>query len=159
MCAFRGFVCQNESEEGWVYHWNQQLPIFPECEVNIVFPISLTIFSLLVLLPYAIFLLVSKSNSSRLVSCLYLCKMDLVLVCLLLNAIRVVYVVSETRNFAVGSFVGPSSVSFSLILYIIVMHYERKRNSMNSGVCFFYLLLLNVVWICACWNHTIHYIK
>ncbi|RTG89607.1 uncharacterized protein DC041_0001817 [Schistosoma bovis] len=39
------------------------------------------------------------------------------------------------------------------------MHYERKRNTPNSGVSFYYLLLLNFVWICCCWNHTIHYIK
>ncbi|CAH8599745.1 unnamed protein product [Schistosoma mattheei] len=63
------------------------------------------------------------------------------------------------REFGLYSFVRPALISFSLVSFIIVIHYERKRNTPNSGVSFYYLLLLNFVWICCCWNHTVQYIK
>nr|CAH8871416.1 unnamed protein product [Trichobilharzia regenti] len=159
MWVFREFMCGSETTDKWAYQWNQSLPIFPECEVNIVFPIALAGFAVITFLPYIISLLVSKSKSSRLASCLYLCKLDLTFLCLILNAIRVLYIVSETRDYYIGSYIGSLSISVSLLLYIAVLHYERKRNSLNSAVCFFYLMLLNFVWICRCWNHTVFYIK
>ncbi|KAK4475608.1 hypothetical protein MN116_000631 [Schistosoma mekongi] len=159
MSFFRVFHCESLSKNEWIYQWNQQLPLFPDCWTEILFPFSLVVFSILVSIPYTISLLVSKSSFTRLISCLYLCKLILVCVSLLLNTICILYITSGAENYEFHAFVRPASISISLILFIIVIHYERRKNSPSSSVVFYYLLLLNFVWICCCWNHTVHYIK
>ncbi|KAH8862468.1 Canalicular multispecific organic anion transporter 2 [Schistosoma japonicum] len=159
MSFFRVFHCESASKNEWIYQWNQQLPLFPDCGTEILFPLSLVVYSILVTLPYTISLAVSNSNIRRLISCLYLFKLVLVCISLLLNTICILYIISGTQNFEFHLYVRHASISISLILFIIVMHYERRQNSSSSSVVFYYLLLLNFVWICCCWNHTIDYIK
>ncbi|CAH8626970.1 unnamed protein product [Schistosoma curassoni] len=159
MSSLIDYVCRYSGRNEWVYQWNQYIPLIPDCGSEILFPFLLVIFTLLGLLPYTVILIASKSSHSRLISCLYLSKSGLVCISFLLNAVWILYVVLEMREFGLYSFVRPGLISLSLVSFIIVMHYERKRNTPNSGVSFYYLLLLNFVWICCCWNHTVHYIK
>ncbi|CAI2733366.1 unnamed protein product [Schistosoma spindalis] len=159
MSSFIDYVCQYSGKNEWVYQWNQYIPSFPDCGSEILFPFLLVIFTLVGLLPYTAILICSKSSHSRLISCLYLGKSGLVCISLLLNAVGILYVVLEIQEFSLYSFFRPAFISLSLVSFIIVMHYERTRNTPNSGVSFYYLLLLNLVWICCCWNHTVHYIK
>ncbi|CAH8644795.1 unnamed protein product [Schistosoma rodhaini] len=159
MTSLMDYVCPYSGENEWVYQWNEYLPSIPDCGNKILFPFLLVIFSLLGLLPYTFVLIASKSSHRRLISCLYLGKLGLVCISLLLNTVGILYVVLKMKEFALYTFARPAFVSISLVSFIIVMHYERKRNTPNSGVCFYYLLLLNFVWICCCWNHIVHYIK
>ncbi|CAH8631022.1 unnamed protein product [Schistosoma margrebowiei] len=109
------------------------MPLIPDCGSEILFPFLLVIFTLLGLLPYTVILIASKSSHSRLISCLYLSKSGLVCISLLLNAVWILYVVLEMREFGLYSFVRPALISLSLVSFIIVIHYERKRNTPNSG--------------------------
>ncbi|CAH8552629.1 unnamed protein product [Schistosoma turkestanicum] len=153
------YLCQNESESEWVHQWNQNLPIFPDCGIETLFPLTLVVFTLLALVPHTLIVILSKSSYSRLISCLYLGKLILACISLLLNIVGILYIVFGTHEFTLYSFIKPTSISVSLILFIILIHYERKRNIPNSGVCFYYLLWLNFIWICCCWNHTVQYLK